>query len=103
MVDEAGYEGKEQRVEAVKTKEAIDRLIASEGWHILREVLKARVEILRGLVMNSFLTDPGEVYKQEFIKGQAYELSQLLKTPGHILLDAEGIISLVPPDEKDED
>lgn len=93
----------EQLAEAVKTKEALQALLRSEGWDILRAILKDRHASLLNEVMYNCLDDTRSVYRQEYMKGQAYMIQFLLNMPGTLKEEAEAVVDTLPQAEDDVD
>jgi hypothetical protein len=98
---------KDQLVEAVKTREALTALIKSEGWAILQSTLKARRVALEQEVLHKCLGDGNSVYRQEFMKGQAYQVLLLEQLPDTIIETAgdavEAIRALLTPEEQEDE
>lgn len=101
-MDEGELPGREQLVEAAKTKEVIQALVNSEGWHMLLDVMKARRASLEQQVLHQVLTDGNSVYRQEFMKGQAYQLLLIEQIPEQMLLDAEQVMAVLTPEEQED-
>lgn len=92
----------EQRVTAAKTKEAMERLIASEGWHILMGIVDGRREALEQQILHKCLEEGNSVYRQEFMKGQAYSLLLISQLPKATIEESSEVLGSIPLDDEDE-
>lgn len=93
-------ENDDDTVQAAKTKELFRALKASEGWHKLQDIVKARAAAIQQSILAYPLDEAGlSPYKQEFRKGHALGLLEVALILEQELNVAEEFLAL----EEDED
>lgn len=101
-MDKASDSERDERVvEAAKTKELFGALLASEAWHKLQDIVKARAANIQHSILSQPIgaDDSMGIYKQEFRKGHAIGLLEVELLVKQELGMAEEIFKL----EEDED
>jgi len=93
----------EIREEASVRKEALQSLLSSQGWDILREILESQIKLLIDEVTLQPLSDSNGVYAQEFSKGHLTGLRTFLALPGKIVGEADEMIEAAQNYTMDEE
>jgi len=104
MSEEKGKH-REQSIEAANIKEAMQALLTSKGWHIISESLTVRRKHLEDTILHQVLSDQNSVFRQEFMKGQAYQLLLLEQLPKVMLTDVEAVLDVLTklsPEENED-
>ena len=95
-------EYQEQWTDAVRTRDAIQALVASKGWELIEEWLNHNITTLRGEYEKSGPITTGNMYANEFRRAQLTMLHSLLDLPGRLLQDSEDAIEAMKLAEGDD-
>lgn len=93
----------EQKKEARVKKEAIEALLRSQGWDILRTIAESQVSLLTNQVMLTPVGDVGAGYKQEFDKGHVAGIRTFMAIPAQLLDEAQSILDSLAAIDEDDD
>lgn len=70
-----------KKTELIKTIEAVDEVLHSQAWQVLREEFEKRAEVLERQLLNEAKKSPVEADKIYFIQGQILEAKRLDLAP----------------------
>ena len=92
----------ESRVdESTRFVSALGRLISSEGWEILVNIIMKKIHD-EEIQMDRPLSGQDGVLEQEYRKGSLHELRAILNTPQVLYDTAKEALDLLTPNEDDE-
>jgi hypothetical protein len=95
-------ESGDRRKAALLSIEALNTLLKSQGWDMLRSIVEEQVKQLHNQILLHPLGGDNGVYEQEYNKGHAMGLQVVLKLPGVLLDQYDAVLKSLAPDE-DED
>lgn len=100
--EEALREGRDTRLsDAVRAKEAMQGLMATEGWKFLRNQLEEQIENRKAHVLTA-LEGTNEIYEREFQKGEIVGIMLAIHLPQQMLNDADTVVELYRSQEDDD-
>lgn len=90
-------ERREEVAQAALTRDAMQALLKSQGWDILRTIFESQVETIVTKLLST-PASPESIYSLEYEKGMAAAYKVILKMPKTLIEQAE----LSTPDDKED-